>query len=97
MGSASDSVLGEQAVETNKYREQNRTREQIRAGGAIANLNEGIEVETHEVAIRLIAWPGNGFQTQFVRVLTLKPGDASELYTYDMAEEAMVCLKGQSE
>ena len=79
------------------YRERNRTREQIRSGGAIANLNEGIEIATHGVATRLIAWPGNGFQTQSVHVLTLKPGDASEQYTYDMAEEAMVCLKGQGE
>lgn len=79
------------------FLERNRTREQIRTSGGIANLNEGIEIETHGIATRLIAWPGNGFQTQSVHVLTLKPGDESEMYVYDMAEEAMVCLKGKGE
>lgn len=79
------------------YRERNRTRQQIRQGGAIANLNDGIEIEIHGVLTRLIAWPGNGFQTQSVHVLTLAPGVESERYTYDMAEEAMICLKGGGE
>src|SRR5215204_2730558 len=98
MESASKSSAEEkQILDIETYRERNRTREQICTGGAIAILNEGIEIETHGVATRLIAWPGNGFQTQSVHVLTLKPGDASEIYTYDMAEEAMVCLKGEGE
>ena len=64
-------MVEEQGSDTEAYRERNRTREQIRTGGAIAKLNEGIEIETHGVATRLIAWPGNGVQTQSVHVLTL--------------------------
>jgi mannose-6-phosphate isomerase-like protein (cupin superfamily) len=79
------------------YRERNRTHDAIRRNGAIGNLNDGIEITTHGIATRIIAWPGNGFQTESVHVLTLQPGDASELYTYAMAEEAMVCLKGTGE
>jgi len=45
----------------------------------------------------LIAWPGNGFQTESVHVLTLAPGEESARYEYDMADEAMVCLKGQGD
>ncbi|MGI8486349.1 MAG: hypothetical protein ACR2OU_19085 [Thermomicrobiales bacterium] len=74
------------------YREWNRSHEEIRNRGAMGNLNRGIEIKTHGVNTRLIAWPGNGFQTQSVHVLTLKPGDASERYTYGMAEEALLCL-----
>jgi gentisate 1,2-dioxygenase len=84
-------------VSFDAYREHNRTRQQIKQSGAISNLNEGIEITTHGLRTRLIAWPGNGFQTQSVHVLTLAPGDESETYTYDMAEEAMVCLKGRGE
>ena len=79
------------------YREWNRTHDEIRTGGAMGNLNRGIEITTHGVNTRLIAWPGNGFQTQSVHVLTLAPGDASESYRYDMAEEAMLCLWGEGE
>lgn len=78
-------------------REWNRTHEQIRAGGAVGSLNRGIEIETHGVATRLIAWPGNGFQTQSIHVLTLPPGTSSAKYTYDMAEEALLCIKGRGE
>jgi gentisate 1,2-dioxygenase len=80
-----------------KYREWNRTHDQIRQRGAMGNLNRGIEITAHGMKTRLIAWPGNGFQTESVHVLTLKPGDASDHYTYDMAEEALVCLCGSGE
>jgi mannose-6-phosphate isomerase-like protein (cupin superfamily) len=78
-------------------REWNRTHDQIRSAGAVGSLNRGIEIETHGVATRLIAWPGNGFQTQSIHVLTLPPGAASAEYTYDMAEEALLCIKGRGE
>jgi len=84
-------------VNIDAYRERNRTRQQIRQGGAIANLNDGIATAIHGLPTRLIAWPGNGFQTQSVHVLTLAPGVESDRYTYDMAEEAMICLKGGGE
>jgi gentisate 1,2-dioxygenase len=87
----------ESVVIDEKYREWNRTHEQIRAQGAMGNLNRGIEITTHGINTRLIAWPGNGFQTESVHVLTLKPGDASDNYTYDMAEEALLCLWGRGE
>ncbi|HEU0014262.1 MAG TPA: cupin domain-containing protein [Longimicrobium sp.] len=76
-------------------RERYRTHTQIREGGALGNLAEGIEIETHNIPTRLIAWPGNGFQTMSVHVLTVPPGQKSDRWTYDMAEEAMVCFKGK--
>ena len=79
------------------YREWNRSHDQIRRQGAMGNLNRGIEITAHGINTRLIAWPGNGFQTESVHVLTLRPGDASDLYTYDMAEEAFLCLWGSGE
>jgi gentisate 1,2-dioxygenase len=63
----------------------------------VGNLKRGIEITAHGVNTRLIAWPGNGFQTESVHVLTLQPGDASDLYTYDMAEEVFLCLWGSGE
>jgi mannose-6-phosphate isomerase-like protein (cupin superfamily) len=80
-----------------KYLERNRTHEEIRHSGAITTLNDGIEITTHGLSTRIIAWPGNGFQTQSVHVLTLRPGEASGMYRYDMAEEGLVCLKGKGE
>ena len=80
-----------------KYREWNRSHEVIRARGAMGHLNHGIEITGHGVRTRLIAWPGNGFQTESVHVLTLAPGDASDCYTYDLAEEAFLCLWGTGE
>lgn len=79
------------------YREWNRTHDQIRRHGAVGNLNRGIEISVRGISTRLIAWPGNGFQTESIHVLTLKPGQASDLYTYDMAEEAFLCLLGSGE
>lgn len=80
-----------------QYRERNRTRAQIKQSGAIGSLNDGIEITTHGVATRLIGWPGNGFEHQSVHVLTHRPGDESERYAYDGAEEAMICLQGKGE
>lgn len=73
------------------------THEEIRSRGAIGNLNDGIEIIAQNVRTRLIAWPGNGFQTESVHVLMLSPGEGSALYNYDMADEAMVCFKGEGE
>ena len=74
-----------------------RTYEQIRAGGAIGNLQEGPVIQAHGLSARLVAWPGNGFQTEAVHVLTLHPGEESTAYAYTLAEEAMLCLVGQGE
>lgn len=74
-----------------------RTHEEIRRQGGVGNLNEGIEIAVHGLATRLVAWPGNGFQTQSVHVVTHRPGEASERYAYPMGEEAAVCLQGDGE
>jgi mannose-6-phosphate isomerase-like protein (cupin superfamily) len=87
----------ESAAIKERYLERNRTREEIRRSGAIGNLNDGIEITTHGISTRIIAWPGNGFQTQSVHVLTLPPGQASGSYRYDMAEESLLCIKGNGE
>jgi mannose-6-phosphate isomerase-like protein (cupin superfamily) len=80
-----------------KWSARFRTHDEIRSHGAIGNLNDGIEITTHGVRTRLIAWPGNGFQTESVHVLTLAPGEESARYEYDISDEAMVCFKGQGE
>lgn len=70
---------------------------EIRAGGAIGSLVEGVELDVHGVPIRLVAWPGIGSQTEAVPVLTLHPGANSSAYTSHVSEEAMVCLAGRGE
>ena len=80
-----------------KWSARFRSYDQIRSRGAIGNLNDGIEITTQGMRTRLIAWPGNGFQTESVHVLTLAPGEESSRYEYDMSDEAMVCFKGQGE
>ena len=79
-----------------KWSARFRTHDEIRSRGAIGSLNDGIEITTHDVRTRLIAWPGNGFQTESVHVLTLAPGEESARDQYDMSDEAMVCFKGQA-
>lgn len=79
------------------FRERYRTHTQIREGGALGNLAEGIEIETNGIQTRLIAWPGNGFQTLSVHVLTVPKEKTGTLYAYDMAEEALVCFKGRGQ
>jgi mannose-6-phosphate isomerase-like protein (cupin superfamily) len=74
-----------------------RTAEEIRAGGAMGNLGDGVEITTHGIATRLIAWPGTGFQTEAVHVLTIAPGEESDRYRYDLAEEALLCHSGTGE
>lgn len=80
-----------------RYQARFKTREEIRAGGAIGNLQDGITIRTHGVDTRLVAWPGNGFQTEAVHVLTLRPGEESSAYAYTQAEEAMLCVAGAGE
>ncbi len=74
-----------------------RSAGQIRSGGALANLGNGPVVNSHGTPARLIAWPGTGFQTEAVHVLTLEPGHEGEHYRYDMAEEAFLCHSGEAE
>jgi quercetin dioxygenase-like cupin family protein len=73
------------------------THEQIRRHGAIGSLNEGVVIKTHGVHTRLVAWPGNGYQTESVHVLTLKPGESSSSYAYTLAEEVLLCAAGRGE
>ncbi|HRV60392.1 MAG: cupin domain-containing protein [Solirubrobacterales bacterium] len=74
-----------------------RSADQIRSGGALANLGNGPVIDSHGTPARLIAWPGTGFQTEAVHVLTLEPGHEGERYRYDMAEEAFLCHSGTAE
>lgn len=80
-----------------RFREWNRDHATIRRHGAVGHLGRGIEIMVHGMPSRLIAWPGNGFQTESVHVVTLQPGQSSERYAYDMAEEAFLCLLGSGE
>jgi gentisate 1,2-dioxygenase len=82
---------------TDEIRAQYRTAKQIREGGAIANLFCGANITVHGLDTRLLAWPGNGFQTQSVHVTTIQPGQQSDQYTYDIAEEAFLCRHGSAE
>ena len=66
-----------------ELRARSRSASEIRSGGALANLGDGVEIDTHGISTRLIAWPGTGFQTESVHVLTVQPGDESERYWPD--------------
>ncbi len=79
------------------YQAKYKTRAQVRAGGAIGNLQDGAVIEAQGLSTRLVAWPGNSFQTEAVHVLTVPPGTESKPYAYTMAEEAMLCLVGAGE
>jgi len=71
-----------------------RTAQQIRAEGAIGNLFDGPTITAHGLETRLLGWPGNGYQTQSVHVTNVPPGRQSDQYTYDLAEEAILCRHG---
>ncbi len=60
-----------------RFQAKYRTMEEIRHHGAIGNLQDGITIDTHGVTARLVAWPGTGYQTESVHVLTLHPGEES--------------------
>jgi gentisate 1,2-dioxygenase len=62
-----------------RYREWNRDHKTIREHGAVGSLSRGIEITVHSMPSRLIAWPGNGYQTESVHVVTLQPGQSSDL------------------
>jgi gentisate 1,2-dioxygenase len=79
------------------YLVKNLDPEQIRQHGGIGNLNEGIEILLHDIPTRLIAWPGNGYQTESVHVLTVSPGMESGTYNYPISEEALLCVEGRCE
>jgi gentisate 1,2-dioxygenase len=79
------------------FRARHRSGAQIRAEGAIGSLNDGVEIEIHGVRTRLIAWPGTGFQTEAVHVLTLTPGQQTAMHSYGLAEEAVLALQGEGE
>ena len=78
-------------------RPSNLTIDQIRATGAIGNLNQGIEIDTHGLATRLVAWPGIGALNGAIHVITMAPGDDSGMYSYPVSEEAVIALQGSGE
>jgi len=79
------------------YRSRNRTRDEIRRNGALFNLNEGIVTRLHGIMTRLVVWPGLGPISETIHLLSLRPGDKSEMYSYAMSEEGMICLKGKGQ
>ena len=74
-----------------------RSADQIRQHGAIGNLFDGVSIPVHGLDTRLVAWPGTGYQTEAVHVTTVKPGEQSDRYTYDLSEEAILCRHGSVE
>lgn len=74
-----------------------RSADQIRSEGAVGNLFDGVAITAHGLDTRLLAWPGTGFQTEAVHVTTIQPGQESDAYTYDLAEEAILCRFGEAE
>ena len=74
-----------------------RSADEIRTGGAVGNLFDGVNITAHGLDTRLLAWPGTGFQTEAVHVTTVAPGQQSDRYTYDLAEEAILCRHGEAE
>ena len=79
---------------TDDVRARYRTPQQIRSEGAIGNLFDGPTITAHGLHTRLLAWPGTGYQTQAVHVTDVQPGQQSDQYTYDLAEEAILCRHG---
>jgi quercetin dioxygenase-like cupin family protein len=71
--------------------------DRIRAVGTIPNLNQGIEIDIHNVSTRLIAWPGQGMVEGAIHLLTLEPGDKTGTYTYQVSEESLECIQGKGE
>jgi gentisate 1,2-dioxygenase len=82
---------------TDDLRARYRTAKQIRSEGAIGNLFDGPTITAHGLETRLLAWPGTGYQTQSVHVTNVAPGQQSDRYTYDLAEEAILCRHGVAE
>jgi quercetin dioxygenase-like cupin family protein len=76
------------------FRARNRSAAEIRSEGAIGNLFDGIETITHGLRTRILAWPGNGYQTESVHLLTVGPGEQGDRYAYDLAEQALLCRHG---
>lgn len=79
---------------TDDLRARYRTAQQIRTEGAIGNLFDGPSITAHGLETRLLAWPGNGYQTESVHLTNVEPGQQSDQYTYDLAEEAILCRHG---
>ena len=80
-----------------ELRARYRAAKKIRDEGAIGNLFDGVSITAHGLDTRLLAWPGTGYQTESVHVTTVKPGQQSDRYTYDLAEEAILCRYGTAE
>ena len=78
-------------------RARNRSASQVRAEGAIGNLFDGVELTMHGLRTRILAWPGNGYQTESVHLLTVGPGEQGDRYEYDLAEQAFLCRHGEAE
>jgi hypothetical protein len=68
----------------------NRINDIISKKGEIANLNNGLEITTHGMDTRLLAWPGTRFHIESINILTLSPGDEGKMYSYAISEEEVL-------
>jgi hypothetical protein len=68
----------------------NRTNDIISKKGEIANLINGLEITTHGIDTRLLAWPGTRFHIESIHVVTLSPGDEGKMYSYAISEEEVL-------
>jgi mannose-6-phosphate isomerase-like protein (cupin superfamily) len=84
-------------VTTDDVRARYRDHAVIRASGAVSGLADGAQSTINGLTTRLVAWPGTGFQTEAVHVITVEAGQESERYRYDLAEEALLCHSGGGE
>ncbi len=79
-------------------RAQNRTVDEIRARGAIFNINHGIEVEDGDgCTTRLIGFPGNGTRMVSFHLLTHSPGGSYAMHRHLISEESLICVRGRGE
>ena len=85
-------------VDRARVAEQTLKRSEITKTGALGNLGIGIERRICNLRTRLIAWPGNGYQTQSVHVIHVdQPSDKSGFFRYDTSEQCFVCLSGRAQ
>ncbi len=80
-----------------RHQARYKSYQELRRSGGIGNLAQGPELEVHGLRTRLLAWPGTGYQTEAVHVVHVAPGQESERFAYQLAEEAYLCHKGEGE
>jgi len=79
-------------------RAHNRTVQEIRARGAVFNINHGIEIEEGKNCVtRLIGWPGNGTRMVSFHLLTHRLNGEYAMESHPISEESIICIRGRGE